>query len=93
MCRLSTQSSLFNLVCTLACDGVDVQIAAQYDMMELMAKYDLNQNFNLMTISDIQDKVIAREMELLGSVFFTLLFDCFLQFTYSFATEREIVNC
>jgi hypothetical protein len=53
-----------------ACDGVDVRIAAQYDMMELMAKYDLNQNFNLMTISDIQDK-----------------------FTYSFATEREIVNC
>ena len=44
--------------CThLACDGVEVKILEQYDMMETMAKYDLVQNFTLLSVSDVRAKV------------------------------------
>ena len=53
----------------LACDGVEVKILEQYDMMETMAKYDLVQNFTLLSVSDVRAKVSVGIVSLTNIVF------------------------
>ena len=41
----------------VACDGIDIKLAETYDMVGLMAKFDLVQKMDLLSIEDIQKKV------------------------------------